>query len=416
MLHFTVAKNTLYQIFAKAITSFIGFLITIIIARSFGVVGYGDFTKITAFVALFYLFVDFGLNAVYLQQEEGEDKNSNKFFYIRIGFTFIIFVASNVIAYFLPFNKALDLGFSPFIRLGIFVYSFSLFSQAILTSASAFFQKKLNYFPYFISVFLGSLTNLAVVLVVTYLGFSIIYIVLSFVISGFITGIISMYYIRDKIFPVSFDFALSKKLFASAFPIGVMLIFNLIYFRADMFLLSLLKPAKDVGIYGLSYKFFDFLLALPLFLSNALYPFLLSSKNNPKKFFKIVNNYLAVFLLFSVAVAIPFWFLSPLFTLIKSDYLPAIIPFRILLASIPFFFLTSLLQWVLISLKKQKFLAVVYAISTLINIILNLILIPQYSYVASAAITGVSEVFVFALLAFKVYSAKIFLEKEQANE
>ncbi len=416
MFHFTVAKNTIYQILAKATTSFVGFLITIIIAREFGVVGYGDFTKITAFIALFYLFVDFGLNAVYLQQEEGEDKNANKFFYLRIGFTFFIFAVSNIVAFFLPFNKALDLGFSPFIRLGIFIYSFSLFSQAVLTSASAFFQKKLNYFPYFISVFIGSLINLGVVFIFTYLGFSILYIVFSFVISGFITGLTSLYYIRDKIFPVSFDYALSKKLLVNAFPIGIMLVFNLIYFRADMFLLSLLKPARDVGIYGLSYKFFDFLLALPLFLSNALYPFLLANKNSPQKFFRIVKRYLVVFLFFSFAVVVPFWFLSPFLTLIKSDYFPAIVPFRILLVSIPFFFLTSFLQWILISLKKQRFLAFIYAVSTVINIVLNLILIPQFSYIASAAITGISEVFIFALLAFKVYSVKIFLLKKERNE
>ena len=412
MKHLVIAKNTLYQIFTKGTTSFIGFLITIIIARSFGVTGFGDFTKITAFVGVFFLFVDFGLNAIYLQGSD-EDKNSfNKLFYFRLVVTLIIFILINIIAIFLPFNEALGLGFSPFVRLGIFIYSFSLFTQAIIASATAIFQKKLNYFPYLISFVLGSISNLLIVSVFSYLGFSILYIVLGFVLSSIVTSAVSLFYVKNKILPVSFDFAFSKRIFIKSFPIGIMLIFNLIYFRADMLLLSFLKPTNDVGIYGVSYKFFDFLIALPLFLSNALYPFLLESKNNTKKFFSLTKNYFFVFLISSVIIILPFWFLSPLFTFIRVDFTSAIIPFRILLLSLPFFFLTSFLQWILISLGKQKFLAWVYFFSTLLNIVLNIVFIPQWSYLASAVITGISEGFVFVLLAFKVYSVKIFLEKE----
>jgi O-antigen/teichoic acid export membrane protein len=405
-----VAKNTFYQILTKGITSFVGFLITIIIARSFGVVGFGDFTKITAFVALFFLFIDFGLNAVYLQNSDKD--NFNKLFHLRLLITLIIFLLANIIAALLPFDQSLGLGFSPLVRFGIFIYSFSLFTQAIITSATAIFQKKLNYFPYLISVIAGSVVNLLAVSFFSYLGFSIVYIIFAFVLSSIVTSMISLFYVRKKIFPVSFDLNFSKKILIKSFPIGLMLIFNLIYFRADMLLLSFLKPTVDVGIYGVSYKFFDFLIALPLFLSNALYPFLLANKNSPKKFFSITKRYFFVFLMSSVVIILPFWFLSPLLSLIRADFIPAIVPFRILLLSLPFFFLTSFLQWILISLDKQKFLAVVYASSTLLNIVLNVIFIPQWSYLASAIITGISEGIVFALLAFKVYSVKIFLAKE----
>ncbi len=416
MRHKVIAKNTLYQILAKGISSFIGFLITIIIARNFGAIGYGDLTKITAFVALFFLLIDFGLNAVFLKNSEEKKNDFNKLFYLRLLIAAVVFLAANIIAVFLPFNQALGIGFSPLVRLGIFIYSFSLFTQAIITSATALFQKKLNYFPYLVSLVLGSFVNLLVVSFFAYLRLPILYIVLAFVLSSIVTSTVALFYVRKEIFPVSFDLDFSKGVFVKAFPIGLMLIFNLIYFRTDMLLLSLLKPTNDVGIYGVSYRFFDFLIALPLFLSNALYPFLLANKNNAKKFFSITKYYFFVFLISSFVIILPFWFLSPLFSLIKVDFIPAVAPFRILLLSVPFFFLTSFLQWILISLDKQRFLVVVYAFSTLLNIVLNIIFIPQWSYLATAAITGISEGIVFVLLAFKVYSVKIFLEKEQQNE
>ena len=121
MPHLTIAKNTFYQVFARAATSFIGFLITIIIARKFGVLGYGDFTKVTSFVALFYLVLDFGLNAFFLQYEKANFKN---LFYLRILISLIVFTCLNLIALLLPYNSVLNSGFSENARIGIFIFSF----------------------------------------------------------------------------------------------------------------------------------------------------------------------------------------------------------------------------------------------------------------------------------------------------
>ncbi len=66
MEHFTIAKNTIYQSIARTVASFIGFIITIIIARNFGITEFGDYIKITSYVAAFYLIIDFGLNAFFL--------------------------------------------------------------------------------------------------------------------------------------------------------------------------------------------------------------------------------------------------------------------------------------------------------------------------------------------------------------
>jgi len=128
------------------------------------------------------------------------------------------------------------------------------------------------------------LVNLVLVLLFTFLNFSIFFILFAFTASSITSALLLIKLTRESIWPLSFDRAFAKEIFIKSFPIGLMLIFNLIYFRVDMFLLSLLAPTKDVGIYGLSYKFFDFLIALPLFLSNAIYPFLIKQKKKEKIF------------------------------------------------------------------------------------------------------------------------------------
>lgn len=409
MEHILVAKNTVFQVLARGATAFVGFLVTIIVAKTFGVAGYGDFIKVTSFVAMFYLVVDFGLNAFFLQEEKANFKN---LFYLRILLSACVFIAINIISYFLPFNGALNTGFSNSVKIGILFFSLTVFFQGAIYSASAIFQKNLNYYPYMLGVVIGSAVNLAAVFLFAFLNFSIFYIFLAFLISNFVSAFLLVFFTKEKIFPVLLDKIFSKKLLTRSIPLSLMLVFNLIYFRVDIFLLALLKGTTDVGVYGLSYKFFDFLIALPLFMSNAIYPILIKQKQNKELFFKSVGRYFLLFLAISVIVIIPFWFVSPLFKLISAGFYDSIVPFRILLLSLPFFFTTSFLQWVLITLQKQKYLMYVYVFSAFVNIVLNILFIPRFSYIASSTITVFSEALVFLFLSYKILTVKKISETE----
>ena len=403
MNFFAVIKNTLWQSIARLFSSFIGFLITIIIASHFGVLGYGDFVKITSFVAPFYLLIDFGLNAFYLQLE---NKQYSKLFWLRIYIAFITFALINFINLFLPYDSVLNSGYSPSVKMGIFIFSFSAFSQAIIFSSLAVFQERLRYLSYMVSIILGSIINIFLVLIMALSNNQINYVILAFVLSGFSTALLAAIFLKEKISMPKVNYLFSKKLLIESFPLALMLFFNLIYFRIDSIILALLKSTGDVGIYGLSYKFFDFLIALPLFLSNSLYPILLQNQKNYRKLKLIIRNYSLVFLFFGIVLIIPFWFFSPFFSLIKEDFVKSVLPFRILLLSLPFFFISSFLQWVLISFKDQKFLTLIYFVCAVFNIVLNLIFIPQYSYIAAAIITIASEGLVVLLLLIRLILQK----------
>jgi len=75
-----VIYNTGAQIIAKAISASTTLIITLLIGRSLGPAGFGDFTKIFVFVGYFYTFVDFGLNSIYVKntKEEQIEKNTPK--------------------------------------------------------------------------------------------------------------------------------------------------------------------------------------------------------------------------------------------------------------------------------------------------------------------------------------------------
>mgnify|MGYP001615652042 CR=1 FL=1 len=117
-----VAWNTMSQLVGKVVGSGAMLLVSIIIARAFGSEGYGDFTKITTFVAFFYLLVDFGLNAVFLQR----NTDWATLLGMRLlGGTLLMFLAIAMLS-FLPQSETQ--GYTGLVRLGIILFSPTILS------------------------------------------------------------------------------------------------------------------------------------------------------------------------------------------------------------------------------------------------------------------------------------------------
>jgi len=389
-----LAAHTIYQIIARIAASGSSFLITFFIARHFGVMEYGDFAKVTAYISIFYLFVDLGLNAIFLQKSDAHLRFRD-LFYTRILLATGIVLVANLIGFILPYNSQTGIGFSPIVRIGIAIFSGTLLTESILFSVFAVFQRKGIYQRFMVATVIGSLATILLVGIFALLQLTFIFIFIAFLLGAAVEAIFSLIFTDEALLPIRIDPIFVKRLAIETFPVALMLVFNMIYFRIDMILLSFFKPSSDVAFYDLSYRVFDFLIALPLFLSNVLYPKLIVDEKNNQNVGRKLTEYIVIFFLLGIVVAVPMWFVSPLlFQFVQPRLSPATIPMHLLLLSLPVFFATNILQWILLSKKKQIHLAWIYAILTISNIVLNIVFIPQYSYVASAIITGSSELLV----------------------
>jgi len=399
-----IAFNTVSQIAGKIVTSTTTFVISILIARSLGAAGYGDFTKITTFVAFFYLFADFGLNAAYL--ELSEDKAAqNILLTIRtlLGLL-LVFLCISILS-FLPGTSTQ--GYTPLVKFGIILYSVSILLQSLVTTANAFFQKNLRYDFASYALTAGSLITLIAVFSFTYLPFSgVLPTIAALLLGSLVTTIVSLFFAK-KLMPsltFSFDTTLAKKMITIALPLGLTLLSNVVYFHADSIILTITKSTADVGIYGFAYKLFEFPLVVPTFFMNAVFPLLLMSRknNDMSAFFRQAKQSALILFSLSFIVVVCGYVLSPFISLIKSDFQASILPLRILLLSLPIFYLTSVTMWVLIALKKRIQMLSIYSISMAINILSNIFFIPRYGYMASAWITVASETLVLFLSFFVI--------------
>ncbi|MDP3998354.1 MAG: flippase [bacterium] len=411
-LKLKIAANTSVQILGRFISSGVTFLVTILVARQFGVEGYGEFTKIMAYVAYFYLVADFGFNAVVMKEVSGQEKKADKFFSnllgLRIAVAFTLILLALLALNLLPYDSLTGQGFSTLVKTGITIAALTILTQAIFTTANLLFQKNLRYDLSVLAASAGSVLILLLAFFFTSLGAPLQAIVISYVAGGFLMAGLALNFSHrflPRIRP-AFDFSLWRKIFRQTWPLGLTLVFNLVYFRLDMMMMALLRPNFEVGIYGLAYKFFEFPLAVATFAMNSTYPVMLwKVKKSEEELKKLIKTLIPALLIFSLLVSLIFIVLAPFLSFIRSDFGSSVMTLRILSLSYPLFFLSALFMWALIALGKQKLLVVFYGASMLLNILLNFIFIPRYGYLAAAVVTDVSEAVVLLLTGVATFSA-----------
>jgi len=415
-LRTVIAKNTLAQVAARVASAASTFIITLILARKFGANGFGDFVKITTFIAFFYLLSDFGINAVFLQKDssmttdaETSTRSWDTLVFLRLILSTVLILVSTIIIFLLP--RGYSQGYTYAVRLGILMFAPTIIFQSLTTSANALFQKHFRYDLSAYAVIIGSLLTLVLVAFTVYSSAfgTIMTAVVALFIGSAVTALSALYFAKQFRAPVHSKPNGSEiaALFYASIPLGATLLFNLVYFRIDSVILTLTRTTAEVGIYGLAYKMFELPLIIPTFFMNALYPVMLANLKDAGSF-NIHKQLLAkaAGLLFCISVLLPciFWAGAPLLTYIKSDFVQSISALRILSLGLPFFFLTGLTMWTLIAYKKQRELAVIYAFSMVINITANILFVPSYGYMAAAWITLASEAIVLVLSGITVFS------------
>lgn len=404
--------NAAAQILGKAFTAGTTLIVTLLVGRTLGPAGYGEFTKIFVFVGYFYTLCDFGMNSIFVAQSNL--KNEISLFRVLVSLRLVMAVIFASLALFLgmllPYNVAENTGFSPIVKAGIALGSLTILTQTLYTTANAFFQKKLRYDLSTIAAVLGSLTILLAVFLISFARGATTQFVLAYVLGGAVM-VISAYVILYKKWRVfiipKVDLAPFINYLAKSWPIGLALILNLLYFRIDILILSWVRRPEEVGIYGLSYQFFEASLAVPIFFVNAIYPYLADIyRQNISKFHKDFRFWSLVLFSISIFLAVFLILISFLIPLLYDlRFASSRLPLIILATGMPFFFLSALLWHILIIYQKQKSLVLVYGAGFVFNLIANLIFIPRFGYMAAAVNTIISEAVILFLLTVAVKSA-----------
>jgi O-antigen/teichoic acid export membrane protein len=422
----SIFYNTTAQLGAKLISMALTVITTILITRALGKEGYGQFSILQTLPALFFILSDFGLNATALKKMAGNDKNSHNYyqaiFTIRPLLSLLCIVVLNTVVQFLPY--------SPFLKVGIFMSSFWILTQALFSSTNLVFQHKQRYDLASIGYILGSVLITLMVYGFIKIGLDVRFLSFSYVVGGLIIFGINAYVLTKLGYQTSLnlralaDKTALKNLLAASLPLGLMFVFSQINFKTDAVLLSLLRlPAglkldniSSVAIYALPYKIFEVTLSIPTFIMNATYPVFVARFNQgradlKKTFLKIIKLTLGLGLTASIGL----YLVAPFAVhfLGGTEFIQSVSVLRILSVGLFLFFLTQPLAYLIITLDKQIYLPIIYLVGAIFNVTANLIFIPKYSFYASAYITWLSEALILVLLSF--FALKAWKETARAS-
>lgn len=388
-----LVRNSAYLFGARFINSLSILALILIISRRLAPDIFGGYSFLNAVIMTGVVVANFGLDTLMVREVSRDPLQGNRFLSSVLGFKVI---SSFVVMAGLCGLFRLFLDDQAMIRLlAVFsiVICLNSLSQSFWYYGDAFQKFQFH------AVLWAASNIIKVPLVWFFISFrqDLSMVIYALVIAEVISLVISGCWIRRRFRFVLSDLSFRSiaPLFKKGWPLAVVFILSAIYFRIDLMMLEVMKGEKAVGIYSAAYRLIEFLSIIPGTLTVAVLPGLAADYSTDieafrASFYKTLTILCvaggaigSVLYLFSKQIVLLLY--GPLF----SD---SVISLSILSGVVFFLFVNACLSYVTIASNNDRSVALILVISTMLNVLLNLYLIPRYSHVGAAMSTLLSEV------------------------
>lgn len=416
-----VAHQTIIQIGARFLSVVLGVLIIAWVMRYLGPQEYGYYSIALAFLQIFGIIASFGLYLItlrYLGEIEGdtnlseEAKKEKTDFVMENIFTFRFFSA--LLIYGLAFVLSLFFPYPSMVKIGILILSLSLFLNNLIQILSAFCQKTFKARVIALGEILGKIVLLLFIIFIIHFNLGFFAVLLAFGL-GALADFLLLFFITRNFVKLKFryDFSFWREIFFFTWLIGLGLVFNTIYFKADTLILSFYHSAVDVGIYGACYRVLEILVTFPPLFLGLILPKIsaLWLERNYERL-KIILQKSFDFL---VMVAMPLIFgtlvlARKVMVLIGGpEFIRSGDVLKIIILATGILFVAELFKQAIISLNEQSRAVWLYLLTTAFALIGYFLFIPNYSYIGAAWMTVAAETLMFILALWLVWRKTKFL-------
>jgi O-antigen/teichoic acid export membrane protein len=400
-----IAQNSIFQIVGKIIGTALGLVTVGLMLRYLEPERFGYYTTVITYLSFFGILVEFGLHLVTLQMV-GEARHNKTYiiqniFSLRVLSTIVSFTLAPLIIWVFPYPDT--------VKWGVLVTAISFIAIAISQIMTAVLQIYLHADKVGIAEVCGRIMLLCTVMAVIYADLGFLMVMAAVVTGSVMQCFITYFYARKHVvFALTYDKAVWFDILKRAWPIGLSILFNLLYLKSDIFILTFTQSQQDVGIYGATYRFLDILTTIPPMIMGLLLPLLTKYwiDKNHTAFNSLFQKTFDIFSIVALPVIAGTIATAP--ALIKfvagSNYAESIQVLQILVCSIAALYIGGgIYGYSIIALNKQRQMVWGYAITAIIAISGYLYVIPRYSYIGAAYMTVVTEYVIAFILAWYVY-------------
>lgn len=392
--HQRFGKNVISLFVSQLISYSLIFFYTIYLARYLGAEGYGIISFALAFSGIFSIIADLGLNTLIVREVSRNKSLANKYL-INV---FLIKLVLALISFFLVILVVNVLRYPITTIFVVYFISLSLIITSIYGVFYSIFQsfEKMEYQSF--GLILSSIIIFVGVMIGVKIGFGVINFSIIFFISSLITLIYTFLICIWKFFIPKQDYSAKflKEMFKEALPFGITGISVMLYINIDSVLLSIFQNNEVVGFYSAAYRLVLFLVIIPNTINIAIFPLMSKYHINSKSSLRNVNEkYFKLMLVVGIPLGVSITLLADKIILFiyGIGYINSIIALQILIWTIVFTFASAASTKLLEATNRQLILTKISIISVIINIILNLLLIPTYNYVGASIATVATEIF-----------------------
>lgn len=394
-----IAKNTSILLLSEIINRFLSFLLIIIIARYLGDVGLGKYSFIIAFVGVFYIISDFGMSML-MTREVAKDKRLAKKYVDNV---FALKVILSVFTTLLPFIFIIFTEKSFDVRMGVLIagISTSLTYMAYpFRNIFVAYEKQIYHAIYSTIERIIAFVFGAIVL---YSGYGLTGFLMVLVLSNLASFIYSYLVVSKKFAKVGFelDIKFLKNALKKSLPFWFTLIFMTFYFKIDTVMLGFMSGFQPTGWYNAAYKIIDALTAVPFIVAITIYPVMSRFHSENKKLLHLLYKksfYYLLMLGLPLAVGTTLIANRIILFVYKSSFQNSTIALQILVWAVMFIFVNYVMGYLLNSIEKQVLFTYSTGFCALLNIALNFLLIPKYSYIGASVATVFTEFVNFIIL------------------
>lgn len=397
------AKNTFWLLSERIVRIGINFFVTIYLVKYLGPNDFGLLSYAISFVSIFSSFASLGMDSIIVRELVANDKMSSSIigtsFYLRLISAFISILLTAAVLF--VSNEEF------FTAVLILIISISTIFQSF-NVIDFYFQSKVQarftVYAQFISLIVSSALKMYLIIVEA----PLVYFAYAIALESLIFAI-GLYIAFNKNAEIklkwNFNSILAKSILKDSYPLLLAGVVIAIYMKIDQIMIKKMLDNSQAGYYSAAVKICELWYFIPMAISNSIFPAIINAKKTSEEVYKRrMQQFYDLMAWLSVGIAIPLTIFAPqiIIFLYGTDFTPAFPVLQIYIWSAAATFLGVASSQYLVAENLTKISFFRTFIGMIVNVALNLILIPSIGIIGSALATLISySLATFSLVFFK---------------
>lgn len=393
------SKNISWMFLAKIGSMVITFIATAYIARNLGPTNYGQLSYAISFVSLFSFFASLGVDAILHREIIRQPNKKNEL----LGSSIIIRMIASIVTICITALIALGLSSKDVSLLLIFIISLSpLFGSFQLLSYEFQAETKSKY-PSILTLCIVFLLNILKITTISLDG-GVIYLALIVLLEPVLYSFGYMYlksFFYNDLTKLTYNKVVALQILKESTPLIFASAFYLIYARIDQVMIKHMLGAHAVGLYDSAVRISELSYFIPQLVLLSLFPTIINTKSFTPEIYYMRLKKLLFFLIalsFSISLVTTLFSKQLLLIIFGTSFIAALPALYICAWSTLGASLNSFAQQILLAENLTKNISTGAFFGMIVNVSLNLYLIPLYGISGAALATLISYIVPFLSL------------------